>query len=326
MRSRESKFSEDKDSSSESSLTKLPRYKFAKSVKFSGQERNNTERWLDSARLDIPEDYEGLKLEWKEKISQTMDLMTLWMKNSLQLDPSEKLPGLEKIAFLNRKKFHKIAKDRYLQAYHEPNTGEILMGVKGKGDSRTITFFSHELIHLLSSQEVFGNMEEDIFACRGVSRSGYRRRDDGDNLQSGRFGFLNEGLTELLNIEFLNFSHSRDPENFVVFSWGEMCARAVLLDALIAKVSVEKNPNFRRDLYRNYFTGEMNAFRDLAAVIGKDNLRELGKTDIIPKDTESVLETAKKLGLSLSELQQKLEAILNGKPIFIANNIKVQTK
>lgn len=254
----------------------IPKYSFNRSAELSSDDKEQIIEYMEELTSEWPGQPLEITPEREAKIEQLLNNQTKWIENYLGLSVSRHLPHKEKIRFYSPDEFRKIFPDEKAEACTLFKSKEILSSDIEGYERSTLSTLNHELVHTLAGCTVFVEKipkEEDYSLKFHEFRTGYC------NVRTKTFILLNEVVTEMLNIEMLDYMRKNNQMDDLLNGVNVSFHPAILFfDQVIEKASSNlKIPGeeLRKRLYKGYFLGDIKTLDFFENAFGKGILKIL---------------------------------------------------
>lgn len=293
--------------------TKLERYDYI--VPPDPAVRARIDAFFDRGFIDISEGERGEGRDLVDQMNFLQESATDWAKTELGIDPTARLPQKEKIAVVSLRSLREKTENPTRVGCANNLSREMMLGEELETDLPYA--FNHEMVHQLSAARRKTRFDPRTgFLTKVEANKGYRTA-------TGKFQLLNEALTDLVNMEILQSVKDRHGQDYLQVRGVGYAPEAILLDALIKKTGEAsgQGEQFRKDLYRGLFTGDVEVLRTMEQNLGKGTLARL--VDAQPETYAELAKLGGELGLDEEKLRQAYRRLRRGKKVTLANNISV---
>jgi hypothetical protein len=304
----------------------IPKYAFNRSAELSLEEKDRILDYLDNLRTDKEGQLLDVSPERKKQIEELFNNQMEWIEGYLGLCVKEQLPHKNKIKFYSLEEFRRIFPKSRGRARMEIQSKEIFCADVAGEDNFTLSALNHEFVHALASHHIFVERIQEKNDEYGIKleefRTGY------NNPRTEAFKFLNEIATEMINIEMLDYLRKKGGADYLSGTGAAYDAGVVMIDMIIEKAAHKLDINsrdLRKEFYKGYFLGDINALKFLDGVFGKGALKslaELTKTDYERTEYQKICSI---FGIDFNDFEEKGKIHVRGKEIEVLSGIKIQS-
>ena len=306
----------------------LPRYYFDNIANLSKSEIQDLTFHIRHYEENLPAiESRGINLEEFATIDYLLLNQNDWVAEKFNLSLENRCPEMCKIHFLLEnemeewQKFYSLSKNTYgsFKSY-----GTIFVVDFGKAP-QTFGYLNHELVHSNSAIRFNASKRKDNFFDVSDQFIGYY------NFKNKKFNVLNEALTEMINIETLDYFRNNEKHGKDILGSYHLSYKPEVLffDLLIEEAGKRLNMcsnQIRNELYKGYFTGSFKPLNLFEKAFGKGTLKTLADMPFVTND--DLLDMAlyiRKFGIVPSYFSQLMNFDC-GKEISICGGIKIQKR
>lgn len=303
----------------------LPRNVYNKGANLTTEEEAMVDSAMDTMPKFLTKTGESIEIDEKmmDEIEDLMDNHLEWIQDFLGLSTVQRRLDLNKIFIMDEENYRKNPSTEGDQGHSTYPSREIF--ALTMPDSRqVIRVISHEMIHLLARNSVLVERLGPTTRRLNGHLSGYA------NPRKRSLVYLNEMITETMNIEALNFQRKDDPDkDYITDVDMGYPSGVIFMDMAIQKIAeaTEKtHEEVRRFLFTGYIKGETKNLNIFEKIFGPGTLKFLAtiRTESDFRDLRILSDHI--LKLDTREFRDKITKYENGEEITLFSGIKITGK
>ena len=304
-------------------------FKFNKSANLDKPTERLFTEAINKTTTDIPEQELPFDMERCRDRNSIIENHTQWVEQFLGIPVKNRVPQVEKkIKFYDKNTYEKInereGNKRSCMGHSNFTTGEIKAVWLEDNKPQSLQIFGHELIHSLSKK---------IFRITGSGRNfslithsaGY------ENSHNGELGYFNEILTEMMNVDALNYCRDRKWGDNLTGSAVGYHEGVILFDMIFQKMAELKKTDIwsiKKGLYKGYLDGDFSALRVFSDSLPKyiiDTMFGKGLFSLTLTDGNAfnLNLLARNAGINEQEYLDKLLKYSSGQEIELCSGVKL---
>lgn len=258
------------------------------------------------------------------EVISLIDDQTEWFA-SIGLPHTSEATEAKKIYVVKKEKIDELSqKYPYLkghQTFHFVFSNEIFVGVTSQTSvNEVLNRISHERIHSVTTAQIYNENSKT-----GLLNKGFETRGDLRNNKNFYFSAFQEGLTELGNIDFLDYRRKNGKHDSLTGEKVGYILLVLLIDFVIEKLTTSLNTELDKQytheqvfriLFRGMTARDKSVFGLMTKYLGAKAVKNLANLQIVD-NPEYYEKMAEEFGISKEEYRKKGMAYSRGEEITL---------